>query len=171
MSTATARDLALAERLVRSFSPDHPAKERLVRHALCLKHCAGREIAWPDRPRIEQEWHSVAEQREYSFSSLIYCIICYNPDYQGWTESAPPKNLSDEDQGAINHMPRLLAILNECRAAATQDKNDEILTLLPFVDDYLEATCRCIMSIVKQRLIPVSEKPQIPFVNQVLNLP
>jgi hypothetical protein len=171
MSTATARDLALAERLVRSFSPDHPAKERLVRHALCLKHCAGREIPWPNQIPIDQEWFSQTEQRKLNFSGLIYISICYNPYYRGWSETTTPHEFSEEDRGFIQQLPRLVAIIDECKAAAEQVQNDKILNLLPYVDAYLEATCRCIMSIVEQRLIPVSEKPQIPFVNQVLNLP
>lgn len=171
MAASSTREFGLAERRVRrEFSADHPAKEMFVRHDLCRKNCAGREIAWPNQTPVEQEWFSTTEKRSFSFSSLIYSFICFSPDYRGWKEDAPPESLRDVDRGAIEQLRRIIAIINECKAAATKDKNHEILNLLPFVENYFEAACRCIMSIVEQRLIPVSEKPKIPFVNQVLNL-
>lgn len=170
MPSPTARELALAERLVRSFDPGHPAREKLYRHVECRKHCAGREIPWPNQSPIDQEWYSQTEQRKFRFSGLIYQFISYTPDYRSWTETSPPKELDAEDQGFIKQLPRVLSIVAECKAAAQNDQNHEILNLIPFVDDYYEAASRCIMSIVEQRLIPVSEKPQIPFVSQVLNL-
>lgn len=171
MPPVTARELALAERLVRTFPSDHPAKDLLIRHSQCRKNCAGREIAWPKQQPIEQEWFSITEQRKFTFSGLIYGFICFNADYQGWTQTAPPERLRDEDHWAIKQLPRMIALVNECKAAATKNKNAEILKLCPFVEAYLEASCRCIMSIVEQRLILISERPLIPFVNQVLNLP
>ncbi len=169
MGNNSSREFGLAERRIRrEFSANHPAKEMLLRHARCRKNCAGREIAWPNQTPLEQEWFSMTEQRKYTFSGLIYGFICFDPDYRGWTETAPPESLRDEDRGAIEQLPRIVAIINECKAAATQDRNFEILKLLPFVDDYLEALGRCIMSIIEQRLIPVCEKPAVRFVDQVM---
>lgn len=164
MSSQSAREFGLAERRVRrEFSANHPAKEKLVRHTLCRMNGTGRDIPWPNRPRIEQDFFSQTMGRPFSFSSYAYIHLCFDPDYRGWTQAAPPPKFSDSDRDSVFRLRNELAILAECHEAAVHDNNLQMLEILPFVLDFLEATCRCIMSIVEQRLILVSENSQSHF--------
>jgi hypothetical protein len=63
---------------VLELEDSHPAKQFLEAFMDCVADCAGREIGWEDQIPIEQEWISVVDGRNRTFSGFVYQFLCYD---------------------------------------------------------------------------------------------
>lgn len=114
---------------------DHPAKKFLEAFVDCRSNCVGRAIEWDDRKPIDQEWQSAIDGRRWKFSGFAYAFISYNILMDGFLQNAPFPVGSEI--WAMERMPLLRSMTNECAQAARLDGNTEILELTDEVLDML----------------------------------
>jgi hypothetical protein len=114
--------------------PDsHPAKRLIIAHAECRRDCAGRDISWPGRESIDQEWDSKIEGRRMTFSGFMYAHLCFTLVLESWLEKP-----SGREEITQNYLPRLRGLLDECQCAASADQNHRIIKMVNQVRGYLD---------------------------------
>lgn len=119
---------------------DHPAKRVLIARAICQRDCAGKEIEFlgQEGQAFDQEWQSSVEQGTWRFSNFIYAFVCVDFVLTEWLEHPPVMTAAERE--TLAELPKLRALLAECRVAATADQNQPVLEALPkaeaFVTDW-----------------------------------
>jgi len=104
-----------------------------VRREVC-----GRDIEWPGRPRIDQDWFSQLLQKPFSFSSYAYCFISYDLTLDGWFLAEFASAPSPGEQYRISQFQMKQALLAECAQAASADENEAILTFVELTRSVIE---------------------------------
>jgi hypothetical protein len=114
--------------------PDsHPAKRLIIAHAECRRDCAGRDIPWPGRECVDQEWDSEIAGRHMTFSGFMYEHLCFDLVLESWLERP-----SDRERMVRDRLPRLRGLLDECQRAATADQNHKLIEMVNQVRGYLD---------------------------------
>ncbi len=132
------RDLLRSnDQVYSSFPSDHPARMYLLEFFRVRDEVCGRDIAWAERPSIEQEWDSSLLQRPFSFSAFAYCFVSYTLVMEEWFDDRFSEVPSDSEKEYIRQLQMKLALLQECANAARSDDNDEILRFVEMVRSLL----------------------------------
>jgi disulfide oxidoreductase YuzD len=115
-----------------NLSNTHPARVFLDQFIECRIACVGKEIAG-----IEQEWFSEIKSRKYRFSSFAYEYLSFDIELDGWLKQH--EGLTDSERQSILLIPQIEALVDECKMAANNDKNDRILSLCDKIKAMLAA--------------------------------
>lgn len=116
--------------------PDsHPAKRLVIAHAECCRDCAGRDVAWPGREAVDQQWNSEIDGRRHTFSGFVYQYLCFDLVLEPWLER--PLVLTEYERQIQEGLPRLRGLLEECERAADAEQNHKIIEMLNQVRGYL----------------------------------
>jgi hypothetical protein len=105
----------------------HPAKKFLRAFIDCKINCVGRHHDWNGQVPIEQEWKSATDGMVWTFSGFAYTFLSLDIVLDGFLENA--QNLTASERFALQHIPRLQQLMEECAQAAQQDGNRDILEL------------------------------------------
>jgi hypothetical protein len=124
--------------VVAQFSEDHPVRRYWIEFHRVQHEVCGRDIEWPGRPRIEQEWFSQLLQKPFSFSSYAYCFISCDIHLDGWFLAEFENTPSPIEQYHIRQFQMKQTLLAECAQAAAADKNEPILTFVELARSVLE---------------------------------
>jgi hypothetical protein len=127
----------------------HPAKRLIIAHAECCRDCAGREIPWPGREAIDQEWDSEIAGRRTTFSDFMYEHLCFDLVLEPWLE-----RLSDCQVMLRDRLPRMRGLLDECQRAATIDQNHKIIDMVNQVRAYLDLWDETINRRIREGRLP-----------------
>jgi hypothetical protein len=134
---------------------EHPARRVLVARAVCQRDCALRDLAGPDgQEGVTQRWYSEVLGREYSFAEFVYESVCIELILTEWLEHPPV--MTSEERENLAEIPRLQALLKECRAVAEADGNGPILELLPKAEAFVAAWDESIRARLAEDRIPLS---------------
>lgn len=114
---------------------DHPAHAALIAHLACCRECVGREIPWPghEAEAIDQQWHSTADGRVWSFSGFAYAFLSFDLVLDEWLEPELPFDAKP----TLAHIKKLVSMLDECEIVCRQDENTGLLNLIPIVRRFL----------------------------------
>lgn len=115
---------------------EHPEKKFLLAFIDCLAECVGRHYDFDGQIPIEQEWKSDTDGRVWTFSGFIYAFLSFDIVLDGFLENTP--YLTASETGAVEELPLLRSMMNECAQAARQSGNSEILELTDQVLQMLE---------------------------------
>jgi hypothetical protein len=134
--------LEILNRPILALDDDHPAKKFLCAFTECLDNCAGCELDLYETP-IDQEWRSATEGKDCRFSGFVYAYLAFDLELDGFITSAP--QLTDSERWALEGLPRLHALMDECALAAEQCGNtdclelvQEVVQMLNLWDEYLQ---------------------------------
>lgn len=105
---------------------DHPGRKFIIRFHEVQDLVCGRDIAWPGRPRIQQEWQSRLLSRTFSFSSFAYSFLNVTITMEEWFDEPFARSLSPSELHWAALFEFKMALLTECDHAAAIDGNEEI---------------------------------------------
>jgi hypothetical protein len=120
-----------------SFPGNHPARTYLLEFYRVRDEVCGRDIAWPKRPSVEQEWDSLLLQRSFSFSAFAYCFVSYTLVMGEWFDDRFSQVPSEPEKEFISQLQMKLVLLQECADAANSHDNAEILRFVEMVRSML----------------------------------
>ena len=126
------------KRVFAEFPEGHPVRRYWIEFHRVQREVVGRDIEWPGRPRIDQEWFSQLLQKPFSFSSYAYCFISCDINLAGWSLTEFENSPSPIEQHHIQQFQMKQALLTECAQAAAADKNEPILTFVELARSVLE---------------------------------
>jgi hypothetical protein len=106
---------------------NHPAKKFLMAFIDCLTNCVGRQYDFGQQTPVEQEWESATDGRIWTFSGFVYAFLCFDIVLDGLLENA--SYLTASEVSAIDELPLLRSMMNECADAARECGNSEIIVL------------------------------------------
>jgi hypothetical protein len=123
--------------------PDSHAAKRFLKAFLdCLSGCVGRELPWHENP-IDQRWTSVTDGRTWLFSDFAYAHLSFDIVLDGFLNAAPA--LTPSEVSAVQRIPRLRTMTDECAQNARQSGNaeiveltDQVLNMLDLWEEYLD---------------------------------
>ncbi len=118
------------DRACEVFSTDHPARKYLVTFYETRGEVCGRDIDWPNHPRIEQEWESKLLKRPFSFSLFAYIFLGYSLTVEEWFDVCYARSVSICEEKRVAQFAMQQELIEECRHAAERDNNAEILRFL-----------------------------------------
>lgn len=153
------------DRVYAEFPTHHPARLYLVRFYEVREEVCGRDIAWPDRARIEQEWVSKLLQRKFSFSAFAYCFISLTLTMDEWFDDHFSTTPSEWEQRCIAQFAMKQTLLDECAEAAEREENTAILEYVHLVRSVLElgieATAHRISTTKSELIAQWGQEPQL----------
>jgi len=126
------------KRVFAEFPEGHPVRRYWIEFHRVQREVCGRDIEWPGRPRIEQEWFSQLLQKPFSFSSYAYCFISCAIHLDGWSLAESENIPSPIEQHHVQQFQMKQTLLAECAQAAAADTNDPILTFVELTRSVLE---------------------------------
>ena len=105
-----------------AFPSDHPARQFLEAFIKCFRECIGREL-----DDIDQRWFSETDGRICTFSSFAYENLAFDIEMDGWLSGA--SQITASEQATLSKIPRLVALMEECRPAAIADGNSPVVQM------------------------------------------
>jgi len=115
----------------------HPARRFLEAFVDCRTECVGKEL-----DGVDQEWWSDATNRTQAFSSFAYEHLSFDIELDGWLSNVP--SLTESEQKVLETISGIQSLMNECRQAAINDRNDIVIELVDKVLHMLQLWKECI---------------------------
>jgi hypothetical protein len=154
----SARNIRALNRDILKYPEAHPARRFLEALIACRNACVGLEIACRGSRQkpIDQQWVSKIDGKKWAFSKFAYAYLAVDLVLDGWLSNS--LEMTPSESGALQQLPVLHRLLQECHDAACRDSNNQITELTAGVRNMLDLWEECIRSRRRQKVKATTQR-------------